>query len=69
MSRETVALKVIKKVSSRLKFLYRKSKFFTPELWSLLSNTLIRPHFDYASSVWYPNLTQKNEKQYSNHAK
>ena len=25
----------------------------------LLCNALIQPHFDYASSAWYPNLTQK----------
>ena len=25
----------------------------------LLCNALIQPHFDYASSPWYPNLTQK----------
>ena len=28
-------------------------------LCRLLCNTLIQPHFDYASSAWYPNLTQK----------
>ena len=25
----------------------------------MLCNALIQPHFDYACSVWYPNLTKK----------
>ena len=54
-----MALKVINKINSRLKFLHRKNKFLTPALRRLLCNALIQPHFDYASSVWYPNLTQK----------
>ena len=53
-----MALKVINKINSRLKFLHRKNKFLTPAL-RRLCNALIQPHFDYASSVWYPNLTQK----------
>ena len=58
MSGESMALKVINKINSRLKFLHRKNKFLTPAL-RRLCNALIQPHFDYASSVWYPNLTQK----------
>ena len=59
MSGESMALKVINKINSRLKFLHRKSKFLIPAIRRLLSNTIIQPHFDYASSAWYPNLTQK----------
>ena len=59
MSGESMALKVINKINSRLKFLHRKNKFLTPALRRLLCNALIQPHFDYASSGWYPNLTQK----------
>ena len=58
MSGESMALKVINKINSRLKFLHRKNKFLTPALRRLLCNALIQPHFDYASSAWYPNLTQ-----------
>ena len=54
-----MALKVINKINSRLKFLNRKNKFLTPVLRRLLCDALIQPHFDYASSAWYPNLTQK----------
>ena len=66
MSGESMALKVISKINSRLKFLHRKNKFLTPALRRLLFNALIQAHFDYASSsVWYPNLTQtmKNKIQ------
>ena len=59
MSGESMALKVINKINSRLKFLHRKNKFLTPALRRLLCNALVQPHFDYASSAWYPNLTQK----------
>ena len=59
MSGESVALKVINKINSRLKFLHRKNKFLTPALRRLLCNVLIQSHFDYASSAWHPSLTQK----------
>ena len=63
MSGESMVLKVTNKANSRLKFLHRKNKFLTPTLRRLLCNALIEPHFDYASSAWYPNLTHifKNE--------
>ena len=61
MSGESVALKVINKI--RLKFLLRKKN--PPGVRRLLCHALIQPHFDYASSTWYPNLTSKKEKQKS----
>ena len=60
MSGESIVHKVISKVNLRLKFLYRKNKYLTPNLRRLLCNVLIRPHFDYACSTWYPNLSKKN---------
>ena len=54
-----MALKVINKINSRLKFLHRKNKFLTPALRRLLCNALIQLHFNYASSAWYPSLIQK----------
>ena len=59
MSGEAMALNVIHKINNKLKFLYRKNVFLTPKLRRLLCNALIQPHFDYACSVWYPNLTKK----------
>ena len=59
MSGETMALSVINKINNKLKFLYQKNRFLTPTLRRLLCNALIQPHFDYACSAWYPNLTKK----------
>ena len=69
MSEESMANKVISKVSARLKFLHRKNKYWTPNLHRLLCNALIQPHFDYACSAWYPNLSKKTKTQNSNFAK
>ena len=63
MPGESMALKTIKKINQKLKFLYRKNQFLTPELRRLLCNAIIQPHFDYACSAWYPNLTQKLKKK------
>ena len=46
MSGEPMALKVINKINSKLKFLYRKNRFLSPELQRMLCNALIQPHFD-----------------------
>ena len=54
-----MALNVVSKIDTRLKFLYRKNKFLSPQLRPLLFNALIQPRFDYACSVWYPNLHKK----------
>ena len=56
---ESVTHKAISKVNARLKFLHRKNKYLTPNLRRLLCNALIQPHFDYACSTWYPNLSKK----------
>ena len=60
-----MALKMINKIHSKLRFLYRKNKFLTPFLRRMLCNALIQPHFDYACMAWYPKLTQalKNKIQ------
>ena len=59
MSGETIALKVIEKINSRLKFLYLKNQFLDVPLCRPLCNTLIQPHFDYACTAWYSSLTKK----------
>ena len=61
MSGEAMALNVIHKINNKLKFLYCKSDFLTATLRHLLCNALIQPHFDYACSAWYPNLTKKSK--------
>ena len=59
MSGESLANKAISKVNARLKVLHQKNKYLTPYLCGLLCNALILPHFDYACSAWYPNLSKK----------
>ena len=56
-----MAMQVCTKVTSKLKFLYRKKMFLSNKLRRVLYNTLIQPHFDYACVAWYPNLN-KNYK-------
>ena len=69
MSGESLANKAISKVNARLKVLHQKNKYLTPYLCGLLCNALILPHFDYACSAWYPNLSKKTKKQNPNFAK
>ena len=59
LSGEAMALKVINKINSRLRFLYRKNRYLSPYLKRLLCNAIIQPHFDYACSAWYPDLNKK----------
>ena len=67
LSGQEMALKVLKKVNGKLRFLYRQGKYLNPRLRRMLCNTLIQPHFDFACSAWYPNLTKglKNKLQIS----
>ena len=62
MSGEPMALKVTNKINGKLKFLYQKDSFLTLGLRRVLRNALIKPHFDYACSAWYPNLNAKLKK-------
>ena len=59
MSGEVMALHFIHKINNKLTFLYRKNDFLIPKLKRLLCNAVIQPHFDYACSVWYQNLSKK----------
>ena len=56
---ETMALRVIEKVNSRLMFNYRKKiVFLDVPVHRLLCNALIQTHF--ACTAWYSNLKVKN---------
>ena len=54
LSVEAMALKVLEKINSKLKFFYRQSRYLTPVYNRLLCNALIQPHFDYGCSSWFP---------------
>ena len=47
ISGETMALRVIEKINSRLKFLYPINRFLDVPRHRLLCSALIQPHFDY----------------------
>ena len=63
LSGEPMALQVIKKINTRLRFLYRKNRFLSQPLHKLLCNAIVQPHFDYACSAWYPNLHKSLKKK------
>ena len=66
LSGQEMDLKVLKKVNG--KHIYRQGKYLNPRLRRMLCNTLIQPHFDFACSALYPNLTKgliKNKLQIS----
>ena len=63
LSGEPMALQVIKKINTRLRFLYRKNRFLSQPLRRLLCNAIIQPHFDYGCSAWYPYLTKSLNKK------
>ena len=62
-----MALKTIEKINQKLKFLYRKNQFLTPELRRLLCNAIIQPHFGYACSA--SKLNTETKKEASSYAK
>ena len=62
VSGESMALKFIKKINSKLKLLHRKNRFLSLERQRMICNALIQPHLDYACSACYPNLTTKTRK-------
>ena len=51
---ETIALKVINKINGKLKLLYRKNRYLTKKLRSMLCNAFIQTHFDYTCPARYP---------------
>ena len=53
-----MALKVLKKINAKLKFLYCQSRYQTLAYRRLLCNALVEPHFDYG---WFPLLNKNLE--------
>jgi ribonuclease P/MRP protein subunit RPP40 len=58
VSGEYMACNVIKKVSSRTKFLARKSRYLDKDTMKLLAAALVQCQLDYASTSWYSNLSK-----------
>ena len=51
LSGEPMALQVIKKINTRLRFVYRKNRFLFQPFRRLLCNAITQPHFDYGCSA------------------
>ena len=58
ISGESMAMKYPRKINTKLQLLYRQNEFLNPKLHRLLCNSLIQPHFNYASICWYPLIRQ-----------
>ena len=54
---------VLTKINSKIRFLYRKQKFFNKDIRRMIMNAIIQPHYDYACNSWYPLLTQKLKRK------
>ena len=63
LSGEAMALKVLTKCNSRLKFLFRKAKYLTSHARKLLASALVQCHLDYACCYWYNSLTLGTKNQ------
>ena len=57
-SGEEMAIEIMKKINTKLKFLWSKHKFLNFDLRRLLCNAIIQPHFDYAVASWYTNISK-----------
>ena len=63
LSGEVTGGKVIKKVNSRLQFIYRKAQYLNTYCKKLLVSALIQCHLDYSCSSWYSSLTRKTKSR------
>ena len=62
LSGESMALHILYKINSRLRFLYRKNRFLNKPLCRLLCNAMIQPFFE-ACSPRYPSLRKDLQKR------
>jgi len=56
---EAIIDNIVKRVNSRVKFLYRHCKNLSLQTKQTLTNALVQCHFDYTCSSWYAGLTKK----------
>ena len=58
LSGASTARSIITKCTNKLKFLYSNVRSLDSKSKAMLTSTLIKCHFDYASAIWYSGLTQ-----------
>ena len=59
LNRESMVMKSLRKINTKLQFLYRQNRFLNPKLRRWLCNFLIQPHLSCACISWYPLVNQK----------
>ena len=62
LSGESMAMKSLRKINTKLQFLYRQNEFLNPKLCRLLCNSLIQPYFDYTCISSYPLISKTMRK-------
>ena len=55
---EPMGCRVLKKINTKLNFLWRQSNYLNYSSRRLLCNALIQPHFDYGCTSWYSLLSK-----------
>ena len=63
LSKESLKMKSLKKINTKLQFSHRKNEFLNPKLRILLCNPTIQPYFDYPSVSWLPLVSKKIRKK------
>ena len=63
LSGESMALNVLNKTNSRLRFLYRQNRFLNKPFRRLLCNVMIQPFFHCACPAWYPSPRKDMQKR------
>ena len=58
LSGDSTVDSIVKKVNSRLKFLYRQARFLDVKCKMSLCSALVQCHLDYACSAWYSGLSK-----------
>ena len=62
-SGESMAVHVLNKINSSLRFLYRQNRILNKPPWRLQCSLMIQPFFDYACSALYPSLRKDLQKR------
>ena len=55
---ESMACRVLKKINTKLNFLWKQSNYLNYSYRRLLCNAFIQLHFDYGCTSWYPLLSK-----------
>ena len=55
---EQIVLNIVKKVNSRLKFLYRQANYFNQNVKKMICSALVLCLFDYSISAWYGGISK-----------